>query len=189
METQPAPGGDRLNTLARRTGEVLLRYGLVLALLGSAARHLTGQGEETLFTQAVNHPLLAGAAEGLGGHLLAGLVGGVELAVAVLIALRPASPRACALGSGLAVGLFALNLSFLATTPGTWLRAPAPSETGESLLKDAVLLGAALWSLAEGVAATHAACRSHRCAVPTAPPVSHPPTGRPADQSAEAPAS
>jgi reactive chlorine resistance protein C len=171
MGTVPAPAGDRLNALARRTGELLLRYGLVLVFLGGAVRHLTGLGEETLFTLVANHPLLSATVLGLGRHDLAVVVGVVELVLAVLIALRPVSPRACALGSALAVGLFALNLTFLATTPGVWLRAPAPSDLGESLLKDAVLLGAALWSLAEAVTATHAACRSHRPApAPTPPP-------------------
>jgi Protein of unknown function, DUF417 len=82
---------------------------------------------------------------------------GLEAAIAVLIALRPVSARASALGSALAAGMFATTLSFLLTTPGVWVPLlggfPALSAVpGQFLLKDVVLLGAALWSLGESLA-------------------------------------
>jgi hypothetical protein len=46
------------------------------------------------------------------------LLGVVEIAIGVLIALRPVWPAGSALGSGLAVGMFLTTLSFLVTTPG-----------------------------------------------------------------------
>ena len=78
----------------------------------------------------------------------------VEVAVAVLIAARPPSPRASALGSAPAVGMFLTTLSFLATTPGVWEPSaggfPALSALpGQFLIKDLALLGIALWSLGE----------------------------------------
>ncbi len=80
-------------------------------------------------------------------------LGCVELAVALLIALRPISARVCAIGSLAAGGMFLTTLSFLVSTPG-WEPSlggfPAPSLTvGEFLIKDIVLLGASFWSLAE----------------------------------------
>lgn len=45
-------------------------------------------------------------------------LGTMEIAAALLIALRPAWPRASAAGSALAVVLFMGTLSFLLTTPG-----------------------------------------------------------------------
>jgi uncharacterized membrane protein YkgB len=77
--------------------------------------------------------------------------------IAVLIALRPLSAPASALGSALAVGMFATTLSFLLTTPGVWEPSlggfPAISAVpGQFLLKDIVLLGVALWSLGESLA-------------------------------------
>src|SRR5215470_9017770 len=82
------------------------------------------------------------------------MLGVVEVAVAVLIATRPFSPRASALGSALAVGMFLTTLSFLTTTPGVWEPSaggfPALSgKPGQFLLKDLALLGIALWSLGE----------------------------------------
>ena len=85
------------------------------------------------------------------------LLGVVEIAIGVLIAFRPVWPMGSAVGSGLAAGMFLTTLSFLVTTPG-WEPSlggfPALSAMpGQFLLKDVVLLGAALWSAGEAWAA------------------------------------
>jgi uncharacterized membrane protein YkgB len=82
------------------------------------------------------------------------VLGAVEVAIALLIAARPFSPRASALGSALAVGMFLTTLSFLVTTPGVWEPSaggfPALSgKPGQFLIKDLALLGISLWSLGE----------------------------------------
>ena len=82
------------------------------------------------------------------------LVGVVEIGIAVLIAARPFSPFAAALGGGLAIGMFSTTLSFLVTTPGVWEASaggfPALSALpGQFLVKDFVLLGAAIWAFGE----------------------------------------
>ena len=74
--------------------------------------------------------------------------------IALLIAARPFAPRAAALGSLLAVGMFLTTLSFLVTTPGVWEPSlggfPALSALpGQFLIKDLALLGIALWTLGE----------------------------------------
>jgi reactive chlorine resistance protein C len=85
-----------------------------------------------------------------------GGLGVFEVGIAILIALRSWSPRASALGSMLAVLMFLTTLSFLFSTPG-W----EPSlggfpflsgAVGQFLIKDVVLLGAAMWSLGEALA-------------------------------------
>jgi uncharacterized membrane protein YkgB len=82
----------------------------------------------------------------------------------VLIALRHWSPKACAVGSAGAVVMFLTTLSFILTTPGwepTLGGFPALSGgVGEFLIKDVVLLGAALWSLGEALTASHGASAS-----------------------------
>lgn len=68
-----------------------------------------------------------------------------------------------ALGSALAAGMFLTTLSFLLSTPG-WeptLGFPALSVApGQFLLKDVVLLGAAVWSLGEALSHQSLWCRS-----------------------------
>jgi reactive chlorine resistance protein C len=84
------------------------------------------------------------------------VIGAAELIIATLITLRHWSPRACAIGSAGAVLMFVTTLTFLFSTPGwepTLGGFPALSHgVGEFLIKDVVLLGAALWSLAESLA-------------------------------------
>lgn len=85
------------------------------------------------------------------------LIVAVEMSVAILIVLRRWSPKACAIGSAGAVLMFLTTLSFLFSTPG-WEPSlggfPALSGgVGEFLIKDIVLLGAALWSLGEALSA------------------------------------
>jgi uncharacterized membrane protein YkgB len=84
------------------------------------------------------------------------MLGCIEIATATLIAIRYASPIASAIGSVLAMGLFATTLSFLFTTPG-WeptLGFPALSAMpGQFLLKDIVLFGAAVWSFGDSLKA------------------------------------
>ena len=80
-------------------------------------------------------------------------LGIVEVSIAILIGLRHWSARASAVGSAAAVLMFLTTLSFLLSTPG-WEPSlggfPALSALpGQFLLKDVVLLGAAMWSCGE----------------------------------------
>jgi reactive chlorine resistance protein C len=100
-----------------------------------------------------NSPLLSWAYQVLSVQAVSNMLGVTEIAVAVMIALRPLSARVAVLGSGLAVMMFLTTLSFLFSTPG-WEPSlggfPALSVVpGQFVLKDAVLLGAAVWLLGE----------------------------------------
>ena len=101
-----------------------------------------------------NSPLMSWVYEPMSVRGFSALLGIVEVGIAVLVAARPLSPRASAVGSALAVGMLLTTLSFLATTPGVWEPSaggfPALSgKPGQFLLKDLALLGIALWSLGE----------------------------------------
>jgi reactive chlorine resistance protein C len=73
---------------------------------------------------------------------------------------KPLAPQASAAGSLGAAGMMVGTLSFLATTPEVWQEdegMPQLSMLGENLLKDSVLLGAALLTAADSLRAVHAA--------------------------------
>jgi reactive chlorine resistance protein C len=135
-----------------------LRYGLVLILLYYGAFKFTdieARGIEPL----IRHSPLLGWSYALGSvREVSALIGVGEIATALLIALRAWSAKACAIGSWAAVATFLVTLSFLFTTPGMWLSVPGfvlavPNELGAFVLKDVFLLGAALLSAAETLAA------------------------------------
>jgi uncharacterized membrane protein YkgB len=143
-------------------GRHTLRYGLVLVLLWIGGMKFTAYEAEGIRPFVENSPLFAWTYPVLGVQGLSNLLGAAEIAVGLMIAARPISPKLSAAGSLLAVGMFLSTLSFLATTPAAWVTAsggfPVIAVPGQFLLKDVVLLGGALWSAGEAWAA---ACTRH----------------------------
>jgi uncharacterized membrane protein YkgB len=138
-------------------GMHVTRYGLVLVLLWIGAMKFTAYEAEGIRPLVANSPLMGWVYNLMSVTAFSLLLGVVEIAIGLLIALRPVWPAGSALGSGLAVGMFLTTLSFLVTTPG-WEPSlggfPAVSAMpGQFLLKDIVLLGAALWTAGEAWAA------------------------------------
>jgi uncharacterized membrane protein YkgB len=138
-------------------GMHVTRYGLVLVLLWIGGMKFTAYEAEGIRPLVANSPLMGWVYNLLSVTAFSSLLGLVEIAIGVLIALRPVWPAGSALGSGLAVGMFLTTLSFLVTTPG-WEPSlggfPAVSAMpGQFVLKDIVLLGAALWTAGEAWAA------------------------------------
>ena len=146
---------DRLDIQA--LGGSVVRYGLVAVVGWIGLMKFTHYEAEGIRPFVANSPLMSWAYSVLSVDAFSALLGVMEVTVAVLIALRPLAARASAVGSALAVGMFATTLSFLLTTPGVWETSlggfPAISVLpGQFLLKDVVLLGAALWTLGESLA-------------------------------------
>jgi uncharacterized membrane protein YkgB len=135
-------------------GRHSVRYGLVLVLLWIGGMKFTAYEAEGISGFVSNSPLMSWAYSLFSVRSFAALLGVTEVAIALLIAARPLSPRASAVGSALAVGMFLTTLSFLLTTPGVWEPSlggfPALSALpGQFLIKDLALLGISLWSLGE----------------------------------------
>jgi uncharacterized membrane protein YkgB len=141
--------GERIAAL----GALLIQYGLVLVLGWIGAMKFTAYEAAAIQPLVAHSPLLSWAYQLLSMQAFANVLGVTEIAVAVMIALRPLSARVAALGSGLAVMMFLTTLSFLLSTPG-WEPSlggfPALSVVpGQFVLKDVVLLGVAVWLLGE----------------------------------------
>lgn len=153
--TQASPWSalrDRAGAL-ESAGALTLRYGLVLVVAWIGAMKFSAYEAGGIEPLVARSPLLSWAYGFLSVQGFSSLLGVVELAIAVLIALKPVAPRAAVLGGALACAMFLTTLSFLLSTPG-WEPSlggfPAVSAMpGQFLLKDVVLLGAALWSTGE----------------------------------------
>jgi uncharacterized membrane protein YkgB len=84
-------------------------------------------------------------------------LGAVIVGIGLLIALYPWFPRLSALGSFLCLGMSVITLSFLITTPETWVPDlggpehgfPLLSGAGRLVVKDAIMLGASVVTLAD----------------------------------------
>lgn len=165
--SRTALGADRVEVQALSTdwaktgaqvktwGGTLIRYGLVLVLGWIGAMKFTGYEAEGIRPLVANSPFMSWVYSIWSIQGFSNLLGATEIAIAVMIALRPFSAKVSALGSGLAVMMFLTTLSFLFSTPG-WEPSlggfPALSVVpGQFLLKDVVLLGAAVWSLGDSL--------------------------------------
>jgi len=136
------------------TGARILRYGLALVLLAIGALKFTAGEAEGIRPLVETSPFLSWMYLALSVRGASNVIGVVEIAAALLIAARPFSARAAAAGSALAVGTFLATLSFMVTAPGVWddtIGFPALGGAGQFLVKDVVLLGAAVWSLGESL--------------------------------------
>lgn len=141
-------------------GKGMLRWGLVLVIGWIGAMKFTAYEAMGIQPLVAHSPLMSWMYDFVSVRTFSTTLGFVEVGTAVLIALRPVSTKASAVGSLLAVGLFLGTLSFLFSTPG-WEPSlggfPALSTLpGQFLLKDVVLLGASVWSLGEALAAGEA---------------------------------
>jgi len=143
-----------LSSRVEAVGRALARYGLVVVVGWIGLMKFTAYEAEGIRPFVANSPLMSWVYGFMSVRDFSAVLGVVEVAIALLIAARRFSPRASALGSALAVGMFLTTLSFLVTTPGVWEPSlggfPALSAIpGQFLIKDLALLGIALWSLGE----------------------------------------
>lgn len=139
-----------------RLGAFLIRYGLVLVLGWIGAMKFTAYEAEGIKNLVETSPLMSWMYRVLSIQATSNVIGVAELVAAILIAIRPLSAKLSAVGSVLAVLTFLTTLTFLFSLPG-WEKSlggfPALSGSGGFLLKDLVLLGAALFTLGDSMAA------------------------------------
>lgn len=143
-------------TSLQSAGLSTIRYGLALNLLSIGRLKFESYEVENIRPLVTASPLFSRLITRLGEQRLARVIGMTEIAIGSLIAAKPFVPRASALGSLAAVGMFATTLSFLVTTPEAWQERsgePKLSLAGQFLLKDTVLLGASLLTAAESLQA------------------------------------
>lgn len=137
-------------------GFSVMRYGLATTLVWVGAlkfKDYEVQNAEVLVTAS---PLTSRLRQKLGAQRLGRLLGVTQITLGSLIAAKPVAPQASAVGSFGAAGMMLGTLSFLVTTPEAWQEGqgmPQLSMLGEALLKDTVLLGAALLTAAESLRA------------------------------------
>jgi uncharacterized membrane protein YkgB len=134
-------------------GALVIQYGLVLVVGWIGVMKFTAYEATAIQPLVANSPVLSWVYQFLSVQTFSTVLGISEIAIATMIALRPLSARVAAIGSALAVMMFLTTLSFLFSTPGwepTLGGFPALAVVpGQFILKDAVLLGVAIWLLGE----------------------------------------
>jgi uncharacterized membrane protein YkgB len=140
-------------------GRHLARYGLVAVIAWIGALKYTPYEAAVIQPLIAHSPVFSWVYGVVSVRAFAAALGTAEIIAALLIAVRPLSPRVSAVGSAMGVLLFASTLSFLFTTPGVTAASGFPGAVGAArpvLLKDLVLAGAALWTLGDSLGAASA---------------------------------
>jgi reactive chlorine resistance protein C len=133
-----------------------MRGGLATTLLWIGALKFTDYEVENAEVLVTASPLTSWLRERLGARKLGQLTGVAQITLGSLIVAKPVAPAASAAGSFGAAAMMLSTLSFLVTTPEAWQEGRGRlrlSMLGEALLKDTVLLGAALLTAAESMRA------------------------------------
>lgn len=96
-----------------------------------------------------------------GTYFASYLIGAIIVSLGILLCLHPWYPQAAAIGGFLVFGMAFVTLSFLITTPESWVPAlgdadhgfPYLSGRGRLVIKDAIMMGGALVVMADSAKA------------------------------------
>lgn len=149
----------RATVALESTGALVSRYGLVVILLLIGILKFTPAEADGIQPLVAHSPFMSWMYLVLSKQGVSNFIGVVELIIALLLALRPISPRASFIGSLGAITTFLLTTSFLFSTPGAIQLGHGVEilgGAGQFLIKDLVLLGASFWTGAEALRAASA---------------------------------
>jgi reactive chlorine resistance protein C len=138
-------------------GNIIARYGLV-AVIGwiGICKFFTYEAQN-IQPLVSNSPFMGWMYSLLSVEDFSLTLGIVEIVTALLLAVKPWFPTISLAGSLLAILIFVSTLTFLFTTPGVGEASaggfPLLSMTGQFLIKDIVLLGVAILTLADAMKA------------------------------------
>ena len=147
--------GVRPESPVARGGAGLARYGLVVVIAWIGMLKFTEYEANGIAPFVSNSPFMSWLYDIFSITTFSSLLGVVEIAIAVLLAVKPWFPRLSAIGSLMAIGMFATTLTFVLSTPGAFEASaggfPVLSSTGQFLIKDVALLGISARTLVDAL--------------------------------------
>ena len=160
-EASPASAVRSTNDIAaslEKFGEHAVRYSIVIVLAWIGAMKFSGYEAGAIQGLVASSPILSWLYSLASQQGASNLIGTIEIATAIAIAVGPVYRPAALVGAVAAIATFAITLTFLLTAPG-WEGSlggfPALSVVpGQFLLKDIVLLAASVFLLAKAMSST-----------------------------------
>lgn len=147
------------------TATALLRAAIVLIFLWFGWMKFLPYEAEGVAGIARGYPLFAPLYPLLGVAGASAVIGTIEIATGLLIAIGHWVPRASLVGGAMGVCTFLVTLSFMIGAPNAFEAsegAPALGSTGQFLVKDIVLLAACLLLARDGLARSRAPANGAR---------------------------
>ncbi|GAS90157.1 YkgB family protein [Mycolicibacterium brisbanense] len=150
----------------RTLAQLVARYGLAIVIGWIGIFKFCSYEALNIEPLVANSPFMGWLYGIFSATTFSSILGVVEIVTALLLMVKPWYPRVSLVGSALAIVLFVSTLSFVITTPGVGEASaggfPLLSMTGQFLIKDIVLLGASIFTLADAMEAI-----AHRVTVET----------------------
>ncbi len=153
---QLSPVSSQYPDVLTRLGVHVLRWSLVLVVMWFGAFKFTATEAAAIQPLIANSPVMSWMYHLMSVRTASQCIGVVEIAIAILVALRGVFPTLSAVGSAGAIAMFATTTSFIVTTPGSWSWVEGilvPSQVGAFLIKDVFIFGAALILTADALRA------------------------------------
>lgn len=148
--------------IVRSVGNNVARYGLAIVIGWIGIFKFCPYEAHNIQPLVSNSPFMGWLYGVFSVDSFSQMLGVVEVATALLLIVKRWYPTVSLVGSVLAVVLFMSTLTFLITTPGVGEASaggfPLLSMTGQFLIKDIVLLGVSMLTLADALRAI--ACRA-----------------------------
>ena len=127
----------------------VMRYGLALILFGIGLLKFTKHEAEAIRPLAENSPFFSWTFSFLSTRMFSNITGGIDMAIAISIALHPFCLRLSAFGSLGAIITFLIILTFAVSSPAyvhSGLSIPfIPHSLWHFIILHFVLLGIAIW--------------------------------------------
>lgn len=142
----------------QRLGAVLIFLSLAVIYFWFGGMKFTAYEASGLVPLVSNSPVLGWIYGLLSERSFSSLLGVLEILIGLLLLGRSISPKLSAVGALLSMGLFAVTITFMFSTPGVFEPKvggfPGISVMpGQFLLKDIGLFSASLWAFGESLAA------------------------------------
>jgi len=134
--------------LLKLIGQFLLRYGLAIVFIWLGLLKLKNSEADYMGEVLSNSSVFGWVLKYVTPYAFSQIVAYLQMAIGLLIALKPLARRISFVGSLVAVLVLLLSVTMLVTSGYVWQTGygfPELSKLGQSILKDVVLLGAAAW--------------------------------------------
>jgi len=136
----------------KKAGQFILRYGLAIAFIWLGLMKLKNSEADYLKDILSNSALFSWMLTYITPYAFSQLIAYLQMLVGVAIAVRPVARKLSLWGAVVASVILVLSVSTLFTSSFVWQAPygfPELSKLGQSILKDLVLLGAAMWCVGD----------------------------------------
>ncbi len=133
-------------------GQFLLRYGLAITFIWLGLMKFRNSEADYLKDVLSNSALFSWMLKYITSYAFSQLVASLQIIIGVMIAVKPVARKVSFIGGIMAVVVLFISVTTLFTSSYVWLAHygfPELSKLGQSILKDVVLLGAAMWCVGD----------------------------------------